>query len=164
MSRTEIARFLSFRPFTGRHMLFVMCSFFGVVIAVNLFMATMAAKSWTGLIARNGYVATQLMSQREAREAAAVAAGWQLSATMADEGLLVAALDGTGRPIHSAAVVAAVERPVMDKDDRPVTLDAVGAGRYRLVEALAPGRWFLDVTVTADDMELTRRFSFTVDG
>ncbi|TGV41583.1 cytochrome oxidase, partial [bacterium M00.F.Ca.ET.168.01.1.1] len=38
------------REFTGRHMLVIILAFFGVVIAVNLTMATLASTSWTGLV------------------------------------------------------------------------------------------------------------------
>ncbi|TIW70058.1 MAG: cytochrome oxidase, partial [Mesorhizobium sp.] len=44
------------REFTGRHMLFIILGFFGVVIGVNLTMATLASKSWTGLVVENTYV------------------------------------------------------------------------------------------------------------
>ena len=39
--------------FTGYHMLAIMVAFFGVVIAVNLTMATFASRSWTGLVVEN---------------------------------------------------------------------------------------------------------------
>ncbi|RWK14298.1 FixH family protein, partial [Mesorhizobium sp.] len=47
------------RVFTGRHMLAIILAFFGVVIAVNLTMATLANTSWTGLVVENTYVASQ---------------------------------------------------------------------------------------------------------
>ena len=34
----------------GRHMLLIILGFFGVVIGVNVTMATLASKSWTGLV------------------------------------------------------------------------------------------------------------------
>ncbi len=51
------------KPFTGRHMLFAMLAFFGVIIAVNLTMAVFATKSWTGLVVKNSYVASQAFNR-----------------------------------------------------------------------------------------------------
>ena len=46
-------------PFTGRHMLAVVCTFFGVVIAVNVVMAIAATGTFPGLVVANSYVASQ---------------------------------------------------------------------------------------------------------
>lgn len=159
----SVLRFLSFNPFTGRHMALVIVSFFAVVIAVNLYMATMARLSWTGLIAKNGYVASQALDERREREREARSWGWRLAATV-DEGVVtVEALDGRNAPIEAAGVAAVAERPVMDRDDRPVAFEKAGLGRYIATEALPVGRWYLDVTVTSGPRELTRRFSLVVD-
>ena len=47
------------REFTGWHMAITMIAFFGVIISVNLTMAILASSTWTGLIVKNGYVASQ---------------------------------------------------------------------------------------------------------
>ncbi|TKB30132.1 MAG: cytochrome oxidase, partial [Mesorhizobium sp.] len=38
------------REFTGGHMLLTILGFFGVVVGVNVTMATLASTSWTGLV------------------------------------------------------------------------------------------------------------------
>ena len=45
------------RPFTGRHMAAIMVAFFGVVIAVNVYMARLATSTFTGVVVENSYVA-----------------------------------------------------------------------------------------------------------
>ena len=50
-------------PFTGWHMLTVMCLFFAVIIAVNVTMAVFAGSSWSGLIVKNTYVASQTFNE-----------------------------------------------------------------------------------------------------
>ena len=47
------------RRFTGRHMLVLMLAFFGVVVAVNLLMATLATRTFGGTVVDNSYVASQ---------------------------------------------------------------------------------------------------------
>lgn len=158
-----LLKFLSFKPFTGRHMAFVMVTFFGVVITVNLFMATMATRSWTGLIAKNGYVATKMMEERRERERPAREAGWQLAATVTEGVFSVEARDGADRPLSRATVEAVAMRPVMDRDDRLLFLEKVGYGLFAAREALPPGRWYVDVTVSEGERILTERFSLVVE-
>ena len=64
------------KPFTGRHMLFAMLAFFGVIIAVNLTMAAFATKSWTGLVVKNSYVASQAFNRELEQAKVQAARGW----------------------------------------------------------------------------------------
>ncbi|TIU14500.1 MAG: cytochrome oxidase, partial [Mesorhizobium sp.] len=64
------------REFTGRHMLATILAFFGVVIAVNLTMATFASTSWTGLVVENTYVASQQFNRKAEEGRAQAALGW----------------------------------------------------------------------------------------
>ena len=41
-----------------------MLAFFGVIIAVNVVMATLASTSWTGLVVENSYVASQEFNRK----------------------------------------------------------------------------------------------------
>ena len=52
------------KEFTGRHMLAIMLAFFGTIIAVNLVMAIFASRSWTGLVVKNSYVASQEFNEK----------------------------------------------------------------------------------------------------
>ena len=61
--------------FTGRHMLLVMVAFFGVTITVNLVLAFFATSSWTGLIVKNSYVASQEYNEKLAEARAQDALG-----------------------------------------------------------------------------------------
>ena len=54
MSQTQTAR-----PFTGRHMLLIMLGFFAVVLTANMTMVYFASHSWSGLVVKNSYVASQ---------------------------------------------------------------------------------------------------------
>lgn len=162
MTRHDIRTFLSFRPFTGRHMLVVVLLFFGTIIAVNVGLAVEASRSWTGLLAKNGYVASQEFNERLAAAEAARAWGWRVEAAAADGRLAIAALGPEGRPIHRAVVSARVERPVGDREDHAVALVAGGGGRWRAAERLAPGLWHVIVDIDAGPRHVTRRFRLFV--
>ncbi|ESZ68246.1 hypothetical protein X726_32300 [Mesorhizobium sp. L103C105A0] len=71
------------REFTGRHMLATVLAFFGVVIAVNLTMATLANTSWTGLVVENTYVASQQFNKKAEEGRAQAALGWTGQLTIA---------------------------------------------------------------------------------
>ncbi|TJV88129.1 MAG: cytochrome oxidase, partial [Mesorhizobium sp.] len=64
------------REFTGRHMLLIILSFFGVIVGVNLTMATLASTSWTGLVVENSYVASQQFNRKAEEGRAQAALGW----------------------------------------------------------------------------------------
>ncbi len=55
------------KEFTGRHMWLLAVSFFGVIISVNIVMAVSAARTWTGLVVENSYVASQEFQGRPTR-------------------------------------------------------------------------------------------------
>ena len=47
------------KELTGKHVLFMVLAFFGVIIAVNFTMAYQAVSTFPGLEVRNGYVASR---------------------------------------------------------------------------------------------------------
>ena len=57
-------------------MLSIMLAFFGVIIAVNVVMATLASTSWTGLVVENSYVASQEFNRKAEESRAQAALGW----------------------------------------------------------------------------------------
>lgn len=162
MNRHDVRTFLSFSPFTGRHMLLVVLLFFGTIIAVNVVMAVAASRSWTGLIAKNGYVASQEFNTRLSEAEAARAWGWRIEADAVDGRLTIAARDANGAPIHRAVVSVRAERPVSERDDRDVALVAEGGGRWRAAETLAPGLWHVVVEIESGPRHVTRRFRLSV--
>ncbi|MEO0913737.1 MAG: FixH family protein, partial [Pseudomonadota bacterium] len=58
---------LGTEKFTGWHMFAVMVLFFGTIISVNLTLAYFASQSWTGLVVKNSYVASQHFNEDQAR-------------------------------------------------------------------------------------------------
>lgn len=130
--------------FTGKHMLAIMCAFFGVIIAVNLTMATFAHTSWSGFVVKNSYVAGLEINSKieEGRRQAAL--GW-ISALSIEEGVLRFALkDAEGQPVLLDGGTATLRRPVGEADDMTVALtprnDAVEAEI-----AVADGAWIIEV-------------------
>ena len=62
--------------FTGTHMVIIMVAFFGVIITVNLTMAMLASRSWTGLVVKNSYVESQKFNSTLQNSRAQAALNW----------------------------------------------------------------------------------------
>lgn len=139
------------KPFTGWHMLIIICCFFGVVIGVNLTMAISSMRTWTGLVVANSYVESQRFNEKQATVAAQKAAGWTVQTRHENGDIVFAARDGAGETIRLETVSAFVRRPVGGHDDATVELSLVG-DVYRGQHALAEGVW--DITITTSPTEL----------
>ncbi|MEM7694614.1 MAG: FixH family protein [Pseudomonadota bacterium] len=102
--------------FTGHHMLGLMVTFFGIVIAVNITMASLATSTFSGLLVKNGYVASIDYADRERAVAVAAANGWTVTTAVSGGSLSIRAVDKTGARLPlsefaEAAPQGAVLRP-----------------------------------------------------
>lgn len=164
MTRSSLRDFLAFREFTGLHMLVVTVTFFAVVIAANVALAVLATTSWSGLLARNGYVASIDYARAMERREAAATLGWTVEAAIDGDVVTLTLRDRDGHPLFRPEVEALASRPVTEHDDRPLRFAAAGGGVYRSTEPLATGVWNLDATVRTSSDAVTRHFRLHVDG
>jgi len=139
------------KPFTGYHFLFIIVSFFGVIVAVNLTMAIASSRTWTGLVVQNSYVEGQRFNAMQEAVAAQKAAGWTVATAYENGEIVFQALDGQGNPLRLGDVSAFVRRPVGGHDDATIALRPSGAV-YAGAMPLEPGVW--DITVTTGETEL----------
>lgn len=152
--------------FTGRHMLFLVFGFFGVVIAVNITMAVISSVSWTGLVVTNSYVASQEFEEKRLAHEAQQAAGWQPEFEYAPGVATLSIKDAAGRPVDLGAVTVKFNRPVGGHDDQTAILAPSAAGVYAASVQLADGVWdaWIDAPDTArGPFELHQRFKLGVD-
>lgn len=144
------------RPFTGRHMLLCMVAFFGVIIAVNLTMATLANLSWTGLIVKNSYVASQNFNDHLRAGRAQAALGWASTLTYDDARLTFALRDKSGALLKADSVRVEIGRPATETSDRTLALSAGDDGQFSAVQDLAPGQWDLRATARVGEQIYVR--------
>ncbi|OHV64207.1 cytochrome oxidase [Mesorhizobium sp. LCM 4577] len=116
------------REFTGRHMLIVIVSFFAVVIGVNVTMATLARKSWTGLVVENTYVASQQFNEEARKGRAQAALGWKGKLTIASGEVRYSVADAEGKPVPLHGVRVLFRHPAYEAEDKAVTLAASSSG------------------------------------
>jgi nitrogen fixation protein FixH len=137
------------RSFTGRHMAAIMIAFFGVIVAVNILMATFAVSTFGGKVVDNSYVAGQRFNfwLREAR--AQQALGWDCTVTREEDGRVAVRLRDQGRqPLRDARIEGVASHPVGRAEDVPVRFSTEGDGRFVSDRPLPEGRWYLHLTVT----------------
>lgn len=135
------------RPLTGRKVLAIVLTSFGIVIAVNVFLAVSAIGTFPGLEVKNSYVASQTFdADRTAQEAL----GWDVDASLSDGTLSLAFTGSGGGPAAVTALDATVGRPTHTRDD--VAPDfAYRGGVFSAPLELEPGKWNIRLVATAAD-------------
>lgn len=152
------------RQFTGWHMLAIMISFFSVVIAVNVLMATLARTSWTGLVVENSYVASQEFNEDLAEARREKALGWQEQLSHANGQFVITLKDAGGAPLTRAKVEVKIGHPVADKFDRDLVLAETAPGVYSAALPLTRGVWDADVMASRGSDERFRQvYRFTAE-
>jgi nitrogen fixation protein FixH len=130
--------------FTGRHMLAIMSGFFAVIIGVNVTMAMVAGSSWSGLVVRNSYVASQEFNAHAERGRAQAALGWSATFLVVDGTIRFALTDRDGGAVPLSGGSIALRRPVGDADDRTLAM-APGYGGLVAQASLADGVWIAEI-------------------
>lgn len=133
------------RQFTGWHMLAVVCSFFAVVIAANLTMALFATGSWTGLVVKNSYVASQQFNEQLMNARAQDELGWKSEIAYAAGQIRFTVHKKEGAGLSGAQVTAKLTRPVGIEQDHTITMIENRPGIYQHDGVLAPGVWNVEV-------------------
>ena len=137
------------RPLTGQKVLFMLLAFFGVVFAVNFWMAKLAIDTLPGTEVDSAYSASLAYEKEIAAAHDQNARNWKVDAHIqrgADGGatVQVEARDNSGVPMSGLKFQGRFERPTDRRADQQVGLLEVGLGVYRGSAALiAPGQWDL---------------------
>lgn len=144
------------RPFTGWHMATIMVSFFAVIIAVNLTMAFFARSSWTGLVVKNSYVASQSFNRDAEIARQQQALGWQMALSVKRDAVQLSVLDRENQAMAGLRIRAVLQRPTDEAGDQVLKLQETGAGIYRTEAAIGGGVWVADITAEKTNNELVR--------
>ena len=128
------------RRFTGLHLAAIVVGFFGVVITVNVTMATLASRTFSGAIVKNGYVANQDFDGWSAAGQRQAALGWTVVAHIEDGALVVEARDRADA-ITDAVVTATLRHPIAADRSVTLTLHPSAAGIYAAPIHLPRGQW-----------------------
>jgi nitrogen fixation protein FixH len=157
---TDVSSRGAFR-FTGWHMLALAMAFFGVVISVNILLAVVSARSWTGMVVEDSYVAGQQFETARKAHDAQEMAGWKPTFDYASGTARLTIVDASGQSLDIGDVSVLINRPVGGHEDQVLALTRQSDGTYAAPLALPVGAW--DATVSADKttlgpFRLERRF------
>lgn len=144
----------------GWHVLAMMVAFFGVIIAVNMTMMTLALRSMPGVEVKSPFEQSQKFNKGLEAIAAQDSKGWQVDVIAgglkAGTPLSVQLRDKSGEAIRGMSVSARFQRPTDARLDQAVDLREQGNGVYGAqVPDLAAGQWRLVVEVKRGE---TREF------
>ena len=132
--------------FTGKHMAVTMVAGFGVVAAVNFYMASQAVGGFHGVVVENSYVASQKFNQWSEEADRMADLEWSATAVRIPAGRL--ALSTTGVP-QGAVISAQLRRPIGTKEFAQLSFSARGDGRYLSAQPVSQGRWTMRLTIEA---------------
>ncbi len=150
--------------FTGWHMLACLVAFFGVIITVNVTMAVIASKTWTGLVVENSYVESQNFNSKLASAEAQRARGWTSHLAYENGELSFTLRDSLGNPLGSERITVALGRPAFEQQDRTIVLERQSDGRYAKSIDLPEGGWQVDILASAGGNPYRRKARLSVDG
>ena len=139
MTKTE-------KKLTGWHVFAIFGGAFGVIIAVNIFLAFSAVRTFPGLETSNSYVASQNF---DADRTAQQALGWDVGAVV-KAGQLRLSITRDGQPVDVEIQSAVLGRATHVAEDQAPVLTFDGTA-YVAPVALAAGNWNLRLVAVAPD-------------
>lgn len=147
------------REFTGWHMLAIMVAFFGVIIIVNIIMATSAIRTWSGLVVQNSYVASQEFNEKSITGKAHAALNWQEHLSYENGIVRYQLTDANGVPVKAVGATAVFRRPVNEKEDQTLNMLPESDGVLTAEATLKDGNWVVEVNSYAGLDEPYRQVS-----
>lgn len=123
---------------TGWHMTAILLGFFGVVVAVNLTMATLATRTFGGVVVVNSYVASQKYNGWLAAARKQDRLGWTIEPRLDNSRHVVVRISK-----ESAQLSGLARHPLGREPDVALTFDSA----MRSTKPLPDGRWALHLLV-----------------
>ncbi len=136
---------------TGYHVAAMFIAFFAVVIIANFTMAWFASGSWTGLVVKSSYVASQNYNRKIEAAKKQKARGWHLRFNYSDNLLAFSFLDKNKQPIIFDNVSVVIGRPVSQQGDVKLNLVHESQGRYQAGIELPEGVWGFQLSAEGDN-------------
>ncbi|MFO1033512.1 MAG: FixH family protein [Hyphomicrobiales bacterium] len=136
------------QAFTGWHMAMIMAVFFGVIIAVNVVLAVISVKSFTGLVVENSYVASQTWEKDTAVLAQDAQMDIHPKLSAAGGSVKLAFTTAAGDAVDVSSVALTLGHPVSASTDVPLTFQQTGKGTFEAAAALTGKNWEGEMTAT----------------
>ena len=135
------------RSFTGWHMTVILVGFFGVVIAVNLVMASFAAATFGGTVVDNSYVASQNYNRWLEQADNQERLGWVPTTRLDQSRRLQLSVTKDSAPLADVSVIGIATHPLGRAQSVSLAFDPSGAGALQSRQTLPAGRWRVQLTL-----------------
>ena len=145
------------KPFklTGWHFLAIMCSFFGVIILVNIVFVTRALNAFSGLVVKNSYVASQHYNGKIAQAKQQKLLNWNLDLLVNKQGVDFILINQQKQPITGKLVTVKLRLTKNAATDMSLLLNEKAPGHYFAKlpnNATTPnGTWLIDLDILQDN-------------
>lgn len=149
------------RELTGKHVLFCLLGFFGVVFAVNAVLVKAATSTFGGVETSSSYKAGLMFEQEVAKAEQQDELQWQVAGKLArnkaGEAVLdISARDAKGTPLTGITARARLAHPADERLDHTIALDRTNAGLFHGGAQAQPGQWELIIDFYRDDARVFR--------
>jgi nitrogen fixation protein FixH len=151
------------RELKGKHVFAAFILFFGVIIAVNFTMARLASTSWTGLVVKNSYVASQQFNGELSNAQKQKALGLKSSVSYGAHTLALNLYDEDGNIMIADQLKAEIGRPAYEQADRVLDFMPLPNGCNKINVALDEGIWAVTVFGMVDGNQYRRDLRINVD-
>ncbi|AGT08222.1 FixH family protein [Paracoccus aminophilus] len=141
------------RELTGRHVLGITVGAFGIIIAVNLYMASQAVGTFPGLEVSNSYVASQSFDRERAAQEAL---NWTVRPSYDGKVMELKITDAQNLPVKVEDLRVTIGRPTHVREDQSPVFTFQN-GVYTAPVALAPGAWNIHLSAKAADGTVFRQ-------
>ena len=141
------ARASSPKVLEGRHVLWGLIGFFGVMFIVNAIFVYFALATFSGGDTSDPYRKGLHYNDTLKAQERQTERGWQTEVAYDDKTrqLRLSFLDKTAAPITGLRIGARLSRPATDREDRRIDLAEMSQGVYAATVDLAPGLWVISV-------------------
>jgi len=146
----------------GRHVLWGLIAFFGVIFAVNGAFIYYALATHPGDDVKDAYVAGIEFNREIAEKREQQKLGWQANLTIRSDGrggqfMELAFVDKQGKPVRGLKIKAKLRHPELAKLDRPIKFALIKPGVFRAdVDEPPAAQWYLEAEVRNDIGEVFR--------
>ena len=149
------------RELTGKHVLFCLLGFFGVVFAVNAVMVKAATSTFGGVETSSSYKAGLMFEREVARAEQQDELHWQVGGKIArnkagETVLDVSARDAQGGPLAGITAQARLAHPADERLDHVIVLDRTNAGLFHGEAPAQAGQWELIVDLYRGETRVFR--------
>ncbi|VAV93387.1 hypothetical protein MNBD_ALPHA08-578 [hydrothermal vent metagenome] len=152
-----LSKLFTVKEFTGKHMLVGMLMFFGVIITANMTMAWFAVSTWSGLVAKNGYVESINFKAKQEAVDRQTLLGWKSKVRLINGQVIFSVKDVGGKPVSDLSIVATIGRPTTEKADAVMAFRQANPGEYLAGAPEQSGQWILEIQATGVEKQLYRK-------